>query len=349
MTAVGVGVIGLISLLVLLLMRNELHRPIRALVRTLDALARRDYSARFEGTESAELGYVGEAINRMAHELERANAELHRWAQTLERRVDEKTAELEIAQERVIRVDRMAALGKLAAVVAHEINNPLASVLTYSRLLIRRAANKTGGLVVDDDTRRILDAIASESARCGEIVSNLLLFTREGRGAQPTNLDEVTKRVLFLLKHKMDLAKVSVTTELAEDLPALECDPGQIEQALLALCMNAIEAMPRGGTITIRTALVQPAAVELSIRDTGMGIPPEVLPHIFEPFYTTKAEGEGKGIGLGLAVVDGIVTRHHAQITVASVAGQGTVFTLTFPLPAPLPAAAPAVGVEGPS
>jgi len=334
MTAVGVGAIVVISVVVLLLMRNELHRPIHALVNTLDALGRQDYSARFVGTERTELAFVGAAINRMAQELDRANAELLRWAQTLERRVDEKTAELKIAQERVLRVERMASLGKLAAVVAHEINNPLASVLTYSRLLVRRAESPTKGLVVGDDTREILDAIASESARCGAIVSNLLLFTRSGGGAQPTSLNDVTKRVLFLLKHKMDLAKVEAVTDLKADLPTLECDPGQIEQALLALCVNAIEAMPTGGTLTIRSTVVQPAAIEIVIRDTGVGIPAEVLAHVFEPFFSTKSEGGFTGLGLGLAVVDGIVNKYHGRIAVTSDPGQGTSFTLTFPLPA---------------
>jgi signal transduction histidine kinase len=115
------------------------------------------------------------------------------------------------------------------------------------------------------------------------------------------------------------------------------CDPAQIEQALLALCINAVEAMPNGGALTLRTAPTADGGVQVVVEDTGVGIPPEVRAHIFEPFFTTKGEGEGKGLGLGLAVVYGIVERHNGAIDVSSVPGQGTRFTLTVP-------AAPASG-----
>ncbi len=154
----------------------------------------------------------------------------------------------------MIRVERMASLGKLAAVVAHEINNPLASVVTYSKVLLRRGRPRPARPRRRSENLQILEAIASESARCGEIVSNLLLFARRtGSRMEPTDVNQLVDRALFLIKHKMDLAQVTADLALAADLPHVMCDPAQVEQAMLALCINAVEAMPNGGTLTVRT------------------------------------------------------------------------------------------------
>jgi two-component system NtrC family sensor kinase len=336
-TATG-GVLLLVVGVVLFVVRNSVHRPIRTLSRTLAALGTGDYSARYEDGQISEFAYLGRSVNKMAQDLEHANAELVQWAQTLERRVDEKTAELRQAQEQMMRVERMASLGKLAAVVAHEINNPLASVVTYSKVLLRRFTGHTGAKEETRENLDILEAIASESARCGEIVSNLLLFARRtGSHMEPTNVNQLVDRALFLIKHKMDLAQVKPVLHLAPELPLIMCDPSQVEQALLALCINAVEAMPNGGALTLRTSPNPDGGITAVVEDTGSGIPDEVRAHIFEPFVTTKGEGEGKGLGLGLAVVYGIIQRHNGTIDVASAPGEGTRFTLTFPA-APAPA-----------
>jgi two-component system NtrC family sensor kinase len=301
------------------------------------ALGTGDYSARYEDGKISEFAYLGGSVNKMAQELQRANAELVEWAQTLERRVDEKTAELRQAQEQMVRVERMASLGKLAAVVAHEINNPLASVVTYSKVLLRRYNARANQSDEGRESLEILEAIASESARCGEIVSNMLLFARRtGSRMEPTNVNQIIERSLFLIKHKMDLAQVKADLDLSSHLADILCDPAQIEQALLALCINAVEAMPHGGTLTIRTAPTKSGGVQAAVEDTGVGMDDEVRSHVFEPFFTTKGEGEGKGLGLGLAVVYGIVQRHNGSIDVASAPGQGTRFTVILPAaPAP--------------
>jgi two-component system NtrC family sensor kinase len=321
-----------------LVVRRSVHRPIRSLTRTLAALGTGDYSARYENGAISEFAYLGNSVNKMAQELQRTNTELVEWAQTLERRVEEKTAELRQAQDQMIKVERMASLGKLAAVVAHEINNPLASVVTYSKVLLRRYAHRPDQTAETRESLGILEAIASESTRCGEIVSNLLLFARRtGTRMEPTNVNQLVDRSLFLIKHKIDLAQVKADLDLSSKLPLVMCDPAQIEQALLALCINAVEAMPNGGILTVRTAPTASGGIEAAVEDTGVGIPEEVRAHIFEPFFTTKGEGEGKGLGLGLAVVYGIVQRHNGTIEVASEPGRGTRFTLTLP-------AAPAQG-----
>ena len=312
--------------------RRNVNRPIRSLTRTLDSLGEGDYSARYENHEIVEFRRLGEALNNTAVALERARSELLEWAHVLERRVEEKTAELRQAQEQMIRVERMASLGKLAAVVAHEINNPLASVVTYAKLLMRRCAEHAQDSQMCLDNKQMLEAIASESQRCGEIVSNLLLFARRtGSRFEPTDVNELVGKVLFLIKHKMDLAQVAPHPELAADLPDLMCDGAQIEQALLALCINAVEAMPEGGDLSVRTSGLGASGVTIEVADSGVGMDEEVRAHIFEPFFTTKTEGDAKGLGLGLAVVYGIIQRHGGSIDVASRPGSGTTFTVVLP------------------
>ena len=312
--------------------RRNVNRPIRSLTPPLDSRGEGDYSARYENHEIVEFRRLGEALNNTAVALERARSELLEWAHVLERRVEEKTAEVRQAQEQMIRVERMASLGKLAAVVAHEINNPLASVVTYAKLLMRRCAEHAQDSQMCRDNKQMLEAIASESQRCGEIVSNLLLFARRtGSRFEPTDVNDLVRKVLFLIKHKMDLAQVAAHPELAAELPSLMCDGAQIEQALLALCVNAVEAMPEGGDLSVHTSGLGASGVTIEVADTGVGMDEEVRAHIFEPFFTTKAEGDAKGLGLGLAVVYGIIQRHGGSIDVTSRPGSGTTFTVVLP------------------
>jgi two-component system NtrC family sensor kinase len=325
--------LAIVILVVLVVVRRSVHGPIRSLTTTLEALGSGDYSARFERRDISEFAHLGDSVNAMARDLERANGQLVEWAQTLERRVEEKTAELRQAQDQMLRVERMASLGKLAAVVAHEINNPLASVVTYSRLLLRRADKQPAASDRQvQESREMLEAIASESSRCGEIVSNLLLFARRtGSRMEPTKINEIITRSLFLLKHKMDLAQVKQNLALAEGLVPVVCDPAQIEQVVLALSVNAIEAMPEGGVLGIKTEPSGDGGVRIVVSDTGVGITADVRAHIFEPFFTTKGDAEGKGLGLGLAVVYGIVQRHGGTIDVASEVERGSTFTIYLP------------------
>lgn len=332
MVATLLGALVVVVGVVIAVVRHAVHRPIRGLSTTLQALGSGDYGARFESSAISDFAFLGREVNHMARDLQQANQQLVEWAQTLERRVEEKTAELRQAQDQMIQVERMASLGKLAAVVAHEINNPLASVVTYSRLLLRRFKAHQDETPQAGENLEILDAIASESARCGEIVANLLLFARRtGSRFEPTDLNDIVRRSLFLLKHKMDLTQVQAVTELDPELQTVMADPAQMEQALLALAINAIEAMPGGGTLTIRTHGGSDGSAEVMIADTGIGMEEEVRSHVFEPFFSTKQAGEGKGLGLGLAVVYGIVQRHGGEITVVSAPGQGAAFTMKVP------------------
>lgn len=310
--------------------------PVRRLTLVTRRVAEGDLSARAPGGSSDEIGELTDTWNETVAQLESTRAELDGLVATLEHRVAEKTDELTEAHEQMLEVEKMASLGKLAAVVAHEVNNPLAGIATYARLLRKRAA-RAAGEDADPETQRILELVESEAARCGEIVRNLLLFSRTpGRRFTETHLRTHLERCVLLFRHQADLQQVAVELRVADDLPDLVCDPSQIQQLVLALAMNAVEAMPDGGALTISAERGSEDTVVLQVRDTGPGIPADDLPHVFEPFYTTKPEG--KGVGLGLAVVYGIARRHGGTVGVSSSAETGTTFTIRLPLSPPEPA-----------
>jgi two-component system NtrC family sensor kinase len=176
-----------------------------------------------------------------------------------------------------------------------------------------------------------LELIAAESRRCGELIKNLLSLSRTApMNIQSTDLHAVVDRCLMLVRHQLDLGGVELQVKCAEDLPRVPCDPAQIEQVLIALIMNAIDAMPRGGNLWLETQMHGDAGtIVIRVRDDGAGIAPDILPHIFEPFLTTKETGHG--VGLGLAISRGIVERHNGSIEVESDLGRGTTFTITLP------------------
>jgi len=236
-------------------------------------------------------------------------------------------------QVRLLQHHKMISLGRLAASVVHEINNPLAGILNYIRLMIkvlgRDASLKPESL---DKFKRYLDLVESETGRCSKIVSNLLAFSRKSTMEfSEVNVLELLEKSIMLSQHKMDLQNIQVKAELNERMPPVWGDFNQIQQCVINLIFNAIDAMPDGGTLTVRCGHVQDKGViNIGVEDTGSGISEEHLPHIFEPFYSTKTEGNG--LGLGLATVYGIIDRHNGTITVDSEVGKGTVFTITLPV-----------------
>lgn len=345
--AVGLAVTaGLVLVLAWGLTWTLVLRPVRRLSAETERVRAGDFGGRVDEGDD-EVGALGASWNEMVAELARTRDELERWSRTLEVRVDEATRACEAAHRRMLLVEKMASLGKLAAVVAHELNNPLAGIVTYARLLRRRLAPEGAAAPADDETRRALELVEGEAARCGQIVRNLLLFSRTpGSRFSEEALPPLLDRCAALVRHQADLQEVAVRVEAAPDLPRVHCDPSQVQQVVLALLMNALEAMPGGGTLTVRAA-PDPArgGVVLEVTDTGCGIAAADLPHVFEPFFTTKHDG--KGVGLGLAVVYGIVQRHHGTVDVASAQGEGTRFTVRLPLVQPAGEPVPAAAVEG--
>lgn len=228
--------------------------------------------------------------------------------------------------------DKMTALGKLAAAAVHEINNPIQGILTFSKLM---------RMGLDEDTlspeqmpkyRTYLDLIAGESARCGQILRNLLSFARQGDLRKSRfHLNNLVDEVILLTGNRMELQGISLCREIDEDLRPVYGDRNQIKQALLNLILNAVEAMPKGGIISIAADPdPETESLRISISDTGPGVAKEHQSHIFEPFVTTKQDG--KGVGLGLSVVYGIVTQHGGSIRLESEEDKGATFIVNLPV-----------------
>ena len=229
----------------------------------------------------------------------------------------------------------MASLGKLAATVAHELNNPLFGILTYARLALKQVKREELTLEQRERLGDKLTLIERESKRSGDIVKNLLTFARQApRKVAEHDLNQLLERALAVVHHRLELQQVTLDSKLDPDLPTLPCDEGQLQQVMLVLLVNAIEAMPERGALSVRSSLNAGTEVSVSIRDTGSGIAPDVMPHIFEPFFTTKAETNGSG--LGLAIAHGIIAQHGGTITVESEPGKGAEFTISLPLTNPL-------------
>jgi two-component system NtrC family sensor kinase len=325
----------LLSIFAGLFFYHSVQRPVKELMRGTGRLARGDLSCRIELTGEDELGRLAQSFNQMASALAAATAELRENAENLERRVREKSEELERAFASLVQSEKMASLGRLAAVVAHEVNNPLFGMLTYARLAMKKLDGGSPDPAALREVREQLGIIAEESKRCGDIMRNLLQFARQGTnsGAQlkleKVQPVEVLRKALNLIRHRLELQQVEIRFESPEELPSLRCDPGELQQALLVFLVNAAEVMPNGGLLTLAVEASTTDCV-FRIRDSGPGIPPEVLPQIFEPFFTTKEDRHRTG--LGLAIAKGIIERHGGSIAVQSEPGKGAEFFIRMPL-----------------
>jgi two-component system NtrC family sensor kinase len=322
----------MVSAATIALVYRIVRRPVMRLYQGTRRIARGDLETRIDVTSRDELGQLAEAFNHMTQELRNAHEEASNWSQRLEQKVVEKTEELGRIQRQVMLMEKMASLGKLAATVAHELNNPLGGILNYAKLIDREL--REGG-ALDDVSRqeilRYLSVIQQESRRSGEIVRNLLLFARQSHvHLADMGLEETVNRAVLLMNHRMEMLSIRLdrTREPGDD--TLVGDADQIQQALVALMVNAIDAMEENGSGTLGVCIAPGEdTVELRVSDTGVGIPDDIVGHIFEPFFSTKSKESG--VGLGLAVVFGIVRGHGGTIDVQSQVGQGSTFTLRLP------------------
>jgi signal transduction histidine kinase len=234
---------------------------------------------------------------------------------------------LKESQEQLIQAEKLTSLGQLAASIAHEVNNPLSGILTYTQLLEKKI--KTDNY--DKDVAlNYLAKMEAELIRSTKLIRNLLDFARQSPPAfRQVNLNEIVNRAFDLTSHSAQLQHIQVSRELDPSLPSLMADFDQLQQVCTNLILNAVQAMPNGGNMQIRTS-VENSQVKLEVQDTGCGISPANMQKLFTPFFTTKREV--KGVGLGLAVSYGIIQRHNGKIDVQSKEGEGTTFTISLPL-----------------
>jgi two-component system, NtrC family, sensor kinase len=335
----SVGAVLLVALISGGFIRSEVRTPVKRLITGMRDVSSGNLDSRLPALSRGELGILAQAFNEMTEELSRARKELTAWSGTLELKVKEKTADLERAHKDMVKVEKMASLGNLASSVAHELNNPLEGILTFARLLMKRVAKSSMPAEEIAPYTDDLKLVADEAMRCGNIVKNLLVFARQrGVAFQPADLAPVIERCALLMNHhaKMHNVTLNASCDVADPV---ECDPNQIQQVLIALMVNAIEAMgattdrQEGGTLTLSVRKGRGDRVEILVADTGIGMSDDTKAHIFEPFFTTKVDG--KGVGLGLAVAYGIIQRHNGALDVESTQGRGTTFIVSLPFRQP--------------
>jgi two-component system NtrC family sensor kinase len=346
--ALAAGVVLLSMGLMAVIVYRAVHVPANKLRLGTERMARGDLSVEIDLHRTDELGLLAQSFNHMARSLHKADTELRDWSHTLEDRVQQKAHELERMNAGLVQIEKVASLGNMAFTVAHELNNPLSGILTNAKLTARRLGQQLPAGQDRDRALHSLDLIGSEAMRCGIIVRNLLTYARRGSAEfRPAHLHELVQRAQELVAHHTEMRGVRTALDLTLADDRVVCDSDQVVQGLVALFINAVEAMGTGGLLTVRTDADDsaPDQVRLRVTDTGVGIPPEVQPHIFEPFFSTK--DESKGVGLGLAVVYGIVQRHHGRIDVDSRPGHGTTFTITLPRQLQGQRAAEAAGALG--
>jgi two-component system NtrC family sensor kinase len=325
-TTLGLALLAMVVLATVVSMfeRRVVVQPLVAVMRATQRIADGELRQSVLVARTDEIGLLAASFNRMTESLAGAEARLRELMENLERQVDERTAALRQAQAQLVQSEKLSSLGRLAASVAHEINNPLSGILTYAKLLVRQL--EAGRF--DEATRqaclRQLALVAREAERCTAIVHNLLDFARQRPPAMKVlAIASVLDEALSLVAHKTELQNVAIVRDY-QAVPAVEGDPGQLRQAFVNIALNACDAMPQGGTLTVRLFAAPGAAgraeVVVEFVDTGTGIAPEHLPKVFDPFFTTKQ----KGTGLGLSVVYGIVDRHGGRLDIESQPGRGT-------------------------
>lgn len=313
-----------------------LRRPVRLLMTGMEKVAGDDLRHRVVARTNNEFGQLSKAFNTMTSELEKAKNENEAWSNTLEERVREKTNDLNRLHGHLLRIEKMASLGNLASTVAHELNNPLEGILTFARLSLKRIDKLTLDQEKKEPLRQDLQLLADESLRCGNIVKNLLSFSRrQGSSFRNVHVREILDKSLLLMNHHAELKGVRLSGSCTAE-GELYCDPGEIQQLLMALIMNGIEAVTASasgdtGSVSVRIEDQESGkGVTVEVLDTGVGMTEEVKANMFEPFFTTKSDG--RGVGLGLAVVYGIVSRHQGSIDVVTSPGKGTTISVVLPL-----------------
>lgn len=326
---VSVVSIVAICVIVALVLIHFFTRPVKELVLGTHRISGGDLDHFIPVATNDEMGHLASSFNQMTRDLQKANAEIQEGIRNLEQKVEERTQELKATQSQLLHSEKLAAVGALAATVAHEINNPLTGVYTYIRLMERKIDLGQHGPADVGKYKGYLDTMRREVERTAAIVQNLLDFTRPKEPAcKPMSISKVVEESLSLVGNKLRLNNIEVVNRM-RPLPDIMADPAHMKQVFINLMVNACEAMEDGGTLTIGCECDEAEnMVTVEISDTGVGIEAENLARIFDPFFSTKE----KGTGLGLSVVHGIVSRHNGKVDIESAPGNGTQLRIVLPI-----------------
>jgi two-component system, NtrC family, sensor kinase len=312
LTLISLAGILFSSLLMWILIR-KITKPLRTLRNSAEAVGQGDFSRRVEVESTDEFGELAASFNRMTENLNASRAEVQNTMQTLKD-----------TQAQLIQTEKLSAMGKFVAGIAHELNNPLTGVIGFSQMLQESGIN--------EKQEQILNRIIGSTERCRRIVQNLLSFSRRYKPERKSiNANDVIESAVEILDHDLSAANMQVDLKLSEQLPALLMDPHQMQQVFLNIINNAIQATEENQgdrRVSISTQL-RNGHVQIRFQDNGTGIRPEDLPNIFNPFFTTKPIGAGTGLGLSLAY--GIVQEHGGDISAESAKGKGATFTIDLP------------------
>jgi len=331
----SLGLVIVASLLVRFIIHRLVYYPLDDLESGAKRLSAGNMSELIPVRSRDEFGHLASSFNGMMLALRNSEMELQEWNRTLELKVEKKTQELQIAEDKAVQAEKLASVGLLAAGIAHELNNPLTGILTFSHLLRKKVSSES-------PEAQDLDLVIRETKRCSSIIKRLLDFSREKKPEKRSvDINQLVRETEQLVHHPASTHEIEIRLELHDGLPHVRVDPDQIKQVFMNILVNARDAIGDHGTITVRSRMLpQPgmlqsgaapgSMLEVSFTDTGPGISADNLSKIYDPFFTTKEIG--KGTGLGLAVTYGIVRAHGGQIDVESVAGKGATFRIRLPL-----------------
>lgn len=312
----------LLFIALLMLTKRLIITPVNVLLEHQRRISAGDLTSCIEDAPRDELGQLARGANEMTRSLKASQDEIRNWTHTLEARVGERTEQIQKMQSTLARSERLAALGKLVAGIAHEINNPLTGILMFSSM-----AGETPG--IDKQLKDDLATITRETERCAGIVKGLLDFGRESIPHKTfISINSILDKTLALVEFQTLFQNIKIVRDYDFNLPDLEVDPNQLEQVFMNIFINGAQSMTTGGELSICSWREEPWLM-VAISDTGCGIPSEILERIFDPFFTTKGQ---QGTGLGLSVSYGIVENHGGDIRVTSSVAEGTTFTVRLPL-----------------
>ncbi len=315
-----------ISVVLCIILWNFVSTPVSMLAQGMERVAGGDLDYHLEVRSRDEMGDLAVAFNAMTFDLKKAKDELVEWGNTLEKKVQEKTAAIQMAQAQLIHSEKLASLGRMAAGVAHEINSPLTGIVTFGHLLLKKFQPGT-------EEYEDVEVIIEQANRCSTIIKGLLGFARASAAEKAaTNVNDVINHAMNIVRNKADFFNIKLITNFDNAVHPVKADPSQLQQVFLNMIMNAADAVEGKGTITVTTGNIRDDGrdyVEIEFNDTGPGISEENLAKVFEPFFTTKPVG--KGTGLGLAVSHGIIQEHGGKIIVRTKVGEGTSFFVRLP------------------